>query len=113
MLLNACQGIGGMIGRASPQCFPRRIAFTKICSVQMPMPLMGSGLRFAAYVTPHGPAKAVLVALPAQTQSACGFTSGRMTFTFCGCPESMRDVSGSGPFGPILNGVWQSLQPVI
>src|SRR3954469_13221536 len=28
-----------------------------------------------------------------------------------GCPDSIRDMSGSGPLGPILSGVWQSLQP--
>src|SRR3982751_5146546 len=113
MLLNACHGIGGMIGRASPQCLPRRIVFRKICSVQMPMPLMVSGVKFAAYVTPQGPANAVLVALPAHTQSPCASTSGLISFTFCGCPESMRDMSGSGPWGPIVMGVWQSLQPVM
>ena len=28
-----------------------------------------------------------------------------------GCPDSIRAMSGSGPFGPIFSGVWQSLQP--
>ena len=28
-----------------------------------------------------------------------------------GCPESMRVMSGSGPFAPTFHGVWQSLQP--
>ena len=28
-----------------------------------------------------------------------------------GCPESIRDMSGSGPLAPIFKGVWQSLQP--
>src|SRR4030095_15798869 len=32
---------------------------------------------------------------------------------FWGCPDSMRVISGSGPFGPPLKGVWQSLQPPI
>jgi hypothetical protein len=31
-------------------------------------------------------------------------------FKFSGWPESMRLMSGSGPLGPILNGVWQSMQ---
>src|SRR4029077_11767291 len=30
-----------------------------------------------------------------------------------GCPDSIRDMSGSGPLSPILNGVWQSLQTAI
>src|SRR5438094_10444804 len=29
---------------------------------------------------------------------------------FSGCPDSIRVMSGSGPFFPILKGVWQSLQ---
>src|SRR5262245_55435114 len=28
-----------------------------------------------------------------------------------GCPESSRDMSASGPFGPSVLGVWQSLHP--
>jgi hypothetical protein len=28
-----------------------------------------------------------------------------------GCPDRMREKSGSGPLGPIFSGVWQSLQP--
>ena len=30
-----------------------------------------------------------------------------------GCPDSIRVISGSGPFSPIFQGVWQSLQPEV
>ena len=36
-----------------------------------------------------------------------------VTLRLSGCPDSMRDMSGSGPCSPILNGVWQSLQPAV
>src|SRR5581483_11063010 len=58
---------------------------------------------------PHGPAKAVSVAVPCQFHSLLGL-GGAESFMLSGCPESMRDMSGSGPFGPIFSGVWQSLQ---
>src|SRR4051795_7891390 len=61
---------------------------------------------------PQGPAKAVLVAAVAISQIplAFGASSGP---TCSGCPERKRSMSGSGPFGPILNGVWQSEQPIM
>ena len=33
--------------------------------------------------------------------------------TSCGCPVSARDMSCSGPLGPIFHGVWQSWQPMV
>src|SRR5687768_18009010 len=36
-----------------------------------------------------------------------------LTFTLLGWPDSMRDMSGAGPFGVIVHGVWQSLHPPI
>src|SRR5205823_5471074 len=61
----------------------------------------------------HGPANAVLVAAPAHSHGPFGFGAGGIT-RCSGCPLSIRDVSGSGPFGPIFNGVWQSLQlPIV
>src|SRR6478735_11243348 len=61
---------------------------------------------------PHGPANAVFVAAVAISQIpfALGACSGP---TCSGCPERKRSMSGSGPFGPILNGVWQSEQPIM
>src|SRR5688572_21401866 len=44
----ACHGMGGWIGRDSPKCLPLRRALMNISSVQMPMPLMGSGVRLIA-----------------------------------------------------------------
>src|SRR6516162_3644983 len=61
---------------------------------------------------PHGPEKAVLVAAPAQSHGPRGATAGSAPIC-SGCPERNRDMSGSGPLGPILSGVWQSLQPII
>jgi hypothetical protein len=55
----------------------------------------------------------VLVAADVISQGPGGnFGAGGMT-SDSGCPDSMRLMSGSGPFGPILNGVWQSWQPEV
>src|SRR3954452_6660137 len=60
---------------------------------------------------PHGPANAVNVAAPDQFHGASGASFGGGGITIAsGWPESMRLMSGSGPLGPILSGVWQSLQ---
>jgi hypothetical protein len=40
-----------------------------------------------------------------------GFKSGGGNLIVSGCPESIRDISGTGPLSVILSGVWQSLQP--
>src|SRR5512140_2958584 len=54
---------------------------------------------------------AVSVTAPAAIHGISIFGGGITRFS--GCPESMRVISGSGPFGPIFRGVWQSLQPTI
>src|SRR5215470_17884067 len=59
---------------------------------------------------PHGPEKAVLVAAPAQSHGPRGAAAGSAPIC-SGWPDRNRDMSGSGPLGPILSGVWQSLQP--
>src|SRR5688572_25482684 len=60
---------------------------------------------------PQGPAQAVLVAVAAIIQGPTGLGGGG-SFISSGCPESIRDMSGSGtPLAPIFHGVWQSLQP--
>ena len=84
----------------------------KISSVQMPMPVFRSGVRLAAKLTPHGPENAVFVTAPAHPHLSASARGVSIT-TCCGWPESARLMSGSGPFGPIFQGVWQSLQPPI
>jgi hypothetical protein len=32
---------------------------------------------------------------------------------FSGWPDNIRDISGSGPVGPIFAGVWQSWHPAV
>src|SRR5262252_9145798 len=59
---------------------------------------------------PHGPENAVFVAAPAQSHGPRGGTA--LSAPICsGWPDRKRDMSGSGPLGPIFSGVWQSLQP--
>ena len=82
-------------------------------SVQSPSPVSLSGVRFAVKLTPHGPAKAVLVAAPSHSHGPGGSAGGAGIFRSAGCPVSARVMSGSGPFGPIFSGVWQSLQPIV
>src|SRR5688572_23197563 len=60
---------------------------------------------------PHGPAKAVFVPAAAQTHGPSPSFGGAGIFSDSGWPERSRDGSGSGPLGPIFQGVWQSLQP--
>src|SRR6476661_7417069 len=93
-------------------CFPVRIAVTNMSSVQMPRPVLWSGVRFAAKLIPLGPANAVLLAAPDQSHAPCG-AGGAVIFTASGWPERARALSGSGPFAPIFNGVWQSPQAII
>src|SRR5262249_48658750 len=59
---------------------------------------------------PHGPANAVLVAAPAHNHGPWAVAAGSGP-TCSGCPDRNRVMSGSGPCGPLFNGVWQSLQP--
>src|SRR3954454_19466767 len=103
--------MGGRIGRDTPQCLPVRIVLMKVSSLQMPMPVSWSGVRLRAYDTPQGPAKAVFVAAPVQSQGPFGSDGAGGIANCSGWPLRSRVRSGSGPFGPIFNGVWQSLQP--
>src|SRR5512134_2937429 len=61
---------------------------------------------------PHGPDHAVLVAAAETIHGPAGFGAGGSSMP-AGWPESMRVMSGSGPFGPITHGVWQSLHPEV
>src|SRR5262245_56404525 len=57
----------------------------------------------------QGPVHAVMPEVAAN--HGPGFRSAGGNWRFSGCPESMRDKSGTGPLSVILSGVWQSLQP--
>src|SRR4029450_13873796 len=61
---------------------------------------------------PHGPAHAVKGPIPANSQGPL-IGGGGGSVILAGCPDSMSDMSGSSPSGPILWGVWQSWQPAI
>src|ERR1051325_3399191 len=109
--------MGGRSGRATPQWRPLRIVFLKISNVQMPVPVLTSGERFAAKLTPQGPENAVFVGAVATAQrsdfsrESC---AGEVIGICCGWPDSMRVRSGPiFPSGCWIHGVWQSLQPPI
>src|SRR5262245_29385350 len=82
-----------------------------ISSVQSPRPVSLSGVRLAVKLTPQGPAKEVIVAAAVQPHGPAGNVGAGGIVSCCGCPLSIRDMSGSGPFGPSFHGVWQSLHP--
>ncbi len=105
-------GIGGRMGRATPRCLPVRIVLMNCSAVHLPSPV-SSGVRFAAKLTPHGPAHAVRCSLVAAIHLPGPSTpsGGGGTAASAGWPMYSRDLSGSGPFGVITFGVWQSLQP--
>src|SRR5215467_10717953 len=90
---------------------PVRTALTNISSVQMPSPVLSSGVRFAAKLTPQGPENAVPLAAIVISHAADGAAAPPAIGNDSGWPDSIRPMSGAGPFGPIFNGVWQSLQP--
>src|SRR5262245_54869825 len=98
--------------RPAPMCLPVLIAFTNESSDHSPMPVVSSGVRFAAYDTPHAPLHAVRSSVVCVEYglpfASTNFATGP---TFSGWPESDRSRSASGPFGPIFLGVWQSWQP--
>ena len=105
-------GIGGRIGRDVPMCLPDWSAFTNNSSVQTPRPVFGSGVRLAAYDTPHGPLHAVRCSFVWTIHELPGSClAAAITPTLSGCPDNILLISGSGPFGPIFFGVWQSWQP--
>src|SRR5262245_63499783 len=103
-------GMGGLIGRDTPMCRPVRIALMNMSSVQMPRPVLRSGVRFIVYEMPHGPANAVFEPMLADVHGSLSLGAST-TEIVSGWPDSMRDMSGSGPPGPIFHGVWQSWQP--
>src|SRR4051812_26880430 len=84
-----------------------------ISGVQLPSPVVLSGVRFMAKLTPHGPAQAprwLLASVPHLSGANSPFgTVGSLSAD--GLPDSSLDMSGSGPLGPNFFGVWQSLQP--
>src|SRR5688572_13831189 len=81
-------------------------------NVQMPVPVIRSGERFAAKLTPHGPENAVLVGAMATPQVSDFSCAGDVIGICCGWPESGRLMSGPGlPSGWMIHGVWQSWQP--
>src|SRR5436309_423890 len=81
-------------------------------SLQAPRPVSLSGVRLAVKLTPHGPAHAVFVAATCTIHGPDGGGAGGSSMSD-GCPVRARDMSSSGPFGPIFHGVWQSLQPIV
>src|SRR5262245_3031989 len=91
---------------------PVRMVSMKFFSVHWPRPVSGSGVRLAVKLTPHGPANAVLVAAIETSHGPCGCGAGGIS-SDSGWPDSARDMSGSAPLGPSLNGVWQSWQPLV
>ena len=68
-----------MIGRDTPKCLPDLIAFTNSSAFNLPIPVSASDVRLTASEIPHGSAKAVLVADPAQTHAPSGFGGGGIT----------------------------------
>src|SRR5512140_1676984 len=62
---------------------------------------------------PHGPDHAVRSQEAVAIQGPPGSLGGAGRTSFSECPESVREKSGSGPWGPIFLGVWQSWQPMI
>src|SRR6266568_830592 len=103
------QGMGGRIGRPLPMCLPVRRASMKVCCDQLPSPVSESGVRLAVKLTPQGPLNEVKVMSMAPIQGG-GTGAGPGIFIDAGCPESIFDISGSGPCSPIFHGVWQSPQ---
>src|SRR5688572_57788 len=85
-----------------------------VSAVHLPRPVSGSGVRFAVKLTPQGPAQAVIVFDATAPHGPSGARAGPPVIaTSCGWPESMRVMSGSGPRGVIVHGVWQSLHTMI
>ena len=92
---------------------PVRMVLMKSFNVHWPSPVSASGVRLAVKLTPHGPACAVLVADDVISHGPAGSVGAGGITSASGWPDSMRLMSGSGPFGPSLNGVWQSWQPLV
>src|SRR4030067_436621 len=109
------QGMGGRMARPAPRCLPVRMALIKAASVQEPVPVALSGVRFMAKLTPQGPYQAVKCWLVTATHLAgsapmISLGSGG-SLSAAGCPDSNLDESGIGPIAVMALGEWQSLQP--
>ncbi|MGE3508385.1 MAG: hypothetical protein AB7N65_05830 [Vicinamibacterales bacterium] len=81
------------------------MALMNMSSVQMPRPVFTSGVRLAVKLTPQGPECAVLVGVEATIHSGDVTRAGVVMTNCSGWPDNIRDMSGSGPFGPIFSGV--------
>src|SRR5262249_39920415 len=94
-----CHGIGGRIGRPSPWCLPVFSALTNMSAVQLPSPVVLSGVRFAVKLVPHGPDHAVKSLEPTAPQAVGAIRpAGTLgSLSAAGWPDSRRDISGSGP----------------
>src|SRR5687768_6941900 len=76
-------GIGGSSGRPVPPLRPLPMAARNVASLQLPMPVVRSGVRFVVNETPHGPDHAVFVSL-IETSHPPAAGRGAFTTTFCG-----------------------------
>src|SRR5689334_13428380 len=101
-----------MIGRFEPNMIPVRSALMKSASEYFPMPVSISGVRLAVKLVPNGPLQAVSVIAPDIPHGGGGGGAGGIGI-LSGCPESILVISCSGPWAPIFQGVWQSLQLAI
>src|SRR5882672_8779546 len=105
-------GMGGRISRPRPRWRPVRMVSLKFRTVHLPRPVSRSGVRLAVKLTPQGPDHAVFVAANAFCHGPSAIVGAGGITRVSGCPDNMRSMSGAGPVGVILSGVWQSLQPV-
>src|SRR3569833_1883515 len=62
---------------------------------------------------PHGPTHAVNVLLTPSPFASAIFRSISGGGILDGWPDSIKSISGAGPYAPIFLGVWQSLHPPI
>src|ERR1041384_440779 len=107
--------MGGRMSLPFPMSFPVRIALMNMSCVQLPSPVSLSGVRLRVKDVPQGPLQAVrlwLVMVSHLSGVIPRILSGYGgSFSFAGCPERRRVVSGIGPIGVITFGEWQSLHP--
>ena len=80
--------------------------FLKMSNVQMPVPVISSGVRFAAKLTPQGPENAVFVGAPAQPHRSDVIPAALSIRNSWGWPDSARLMSGPNvPSGLTIQGV--------
>src|SRR5215510_2107451 len=82
-------------------------------AVQLPRPVALSGVRLAVKLVPHGPVQAVKSFEPTAPHWLGPITpAGTLgSLSADGCPDSRRDISGSGPVSLKTFGLWQSSHP--